>query len=47
MESVSDSYSKSDNKAYGLRSIGLPIWGNYCGPGYMAERIQMNQLLMY
>ena len=34
LESVSDSYSKSDNKMYGLRSIGLPIWGNYCGPGY-------------
>ena len=46
LESVSDSYSKLDNKTYGLRSIELPIWGIIVDQ-FMAERIQMNQLLMY
>ncbi|HEQ5509200.1 TPA: phospholipase [Streptococcus agalactiae] len=34
LESVSSNYSKSNIKGYSTRSIGLPIWGNYCGPGY-------------
>lgn len=34
LESVSDSYSKTDNETTTLRAVSLPIWGNYCGPGY-------------
>lgn len=38
LESVSSnysgSYSGSNARGYITRSIGLPIWGNYCGPGY-------------
>lgn len=34
LESVSSNYAESNTEGYSTRSIGLPIWGNYCGPGY-------------
>ncbi|EEI82477.1 hypothetical protein HMPREF0077_1427 [Anaerococcus tetradius ATCC 35098] len=34
LESVSSNYSEFNTEGYSTRSIGLPIWGNYCGPGY-------------
>lgn len=34
LESISSNYSEANIIGYSTRSIGLPIWGNYCGPGY-------------
>ncbi|HCR3586076.1 hypothetical protein [Enterococcus faecium] len=34
LESVSSNYAEFNTEGYRTRSIGLPIWGNYCGPGY-------------
>lgn len=34
LESVSSNYAEFNTEVYRTRSIGLPIWGNYCGPGY-------------
>lgn len=34
LESISSNYAESNKEGYSTRSISLPIWGNYCGPGY-------------
>ncbi|HIF1615888.1 TPA: phospholipase [Enterococcus faecium] len=34
LESISSNYAGFNTEGYSTRSIGLPIWGNYCGPGY-------------
>ena len=34
LESISSNYAEFNTEGYRTRSICLPIWGNYCGPGY-------------
>lgn len=34
LESVSYRYSEGDGRGYSARAISVPVWGNYCGPGY-------------